>query len=88
MLDQRIINGIGNIYASEALYSAKISPFRESSSLKEDEIKKVKVKTFLNDFYNYSEVYFDGKLIHREKVNVLEYSKRNNKIKEFLIFSR
>lgn len=56
--------------------------------LKEDEIKKVKVKTFLNDFYNYSEVYFDGKLIHREKVNVLEYSKRNNKIKEFLIFSR
>ncbi|MBR2138426.1 MAG: hypothetical protein IJ966_03895, partial [Bacilli bacterium] len=36
----------------------------------------------------YSEVYFDGKLIHREKVNVLEYSKRNNKIKEFLIFSR
>ena len=41
LLDQRIINGIGNIYASEALYSAKISPFRESSSLNEDEIKNL-----------------------------------------------
>lgn len=33
LLDQSVINGIGNIYASEALYSAKISPLRESASL-------------------------------------------------------
>ena len=33
LLDQSIINGIGNIYASEALYDSKISPLRESNSL-------------------------------------------------------
>lgn len=37
LLDQRIIAGIGNIYASEALYDARISPLRLCSeiSLKE-----------------------------------------------------
>ena len=29
LLDQSIINGIGNIYASEALYDAKISPIKK-----------------------------------------------------------
>lgn len=38
LLDQSIINGVGNIYASEALYDARISPFRESSSLSLDEL--------------------------------------------------
>lgn len=33
LLDQSIICGIGNIYASEALYGAKISPLRPSNSL-------------------------------------------------------
>lgn len=33
LLDQSIICGIGNIYASEALYEAKISPLRASNSL-------------------------------------------------------
>ncbi len=33
LLDQSIINGIGNIYASEALYLSKILPTRESLSL-------------------------------------------------------
>ena len=41
LLDQSIITGIGNIYASEALYDARISPFRESSSLSYDEISKL-----------------------------------------------
>ena len=31
LLDQSIINGIGNIYASEILYLARISPFRMAS---------------------------------------------------------
>ncbi len=40
LLDQEIINGIGNIYASEILYYAKILPTRESDkvSLKECEL--------------------------------------------------
>jgi formamidopyrimidine-DNA glycosylase len=37
LLDQKIINGIGNIYASEALFRAKILPTRESGSLSEKE---------------------------------------------------
>ena len=37
LLDQRIINGVGNIYASEALYEARISPFRECNSLSKNE---------------------------------------------------
>lgn len=33
LLDQSVISGIGNIYASEALYEARISPLRGSRSL-------------------------------------------------------
>ena len=39
LLDQSIICGIGNIYASEALFSAKISPLRASNSLTPKEQK-------------------------------------------------
>ena len=38
MLDQRKIAGIGNIYAAEALWRAKVDPRRPSNSLSEDEI--------------------------------------------------
>ena len=33
LLDQQVVAGIGNIYASEALHLARLSPFRLSSSL-------------------------------------------------------
>ena len=41
LLDQSIINGIGNIYASEALYLAKILPNRESEKLNIDECESL-----------------------------------------------
>ena len=41
LLDQRIIAGIGNIYANEILYDAKISPFAIGSSLNLTKIKKI-----------------------------------------------
>ena len=41
LLNQRIIAGIGNIYANEILYDAKISPFTKGCSLKILEIKKI-----------------------------------------------
>ena len=41
LLDQSIISGIGNIYASEALYDARISPLRESCSLTKKELRKL-----------------------------------------------
>ncbi len=37
LLDQSIINGIGNIYASESLYEAKISPLRLCCDISEGE---------------------------------------------------
>jgi len=39
LLDQQLISGIGNIYASEALFWAKILPTRLAGSLSEAEIK-------------------------------------------------
>lgn len=41
LLDQTIINGLGNIYANEVLYAAKISPFRLALSLSSDEIQSI-----------------------------------------------
>lgn len=33
LLDQRVVAGVGNIYASEALHLARLSPFREAATL-------------------------------------------------------
>ncbi len=41
LLDQSLIAGIGNIYADETLFSAKVSPMRLVNSLKENEKKKI-----------------------------------------------
>ena len=41
LMDQTIIAGIGNIYADEILWAAKIHPFKEVSKLKELELKEV-----------------------------------------------
>lgn len=41
LLDQKIVVGIGNIYASEALFDAKISPLRLANKISEEECKKL-----------------------------------------------
>ena len=41
MMDNEIVVGVGNIYISESLFDAKISPLRSSSLLTIDEIKKL-----------------------------------------------
>lgn len=41
LLNQNLISGIGNIYADEALFAAKIKPDREAGSLSEKEIKRL-----------------------------------------------
>lgn len=41
LLDQRIVAGVGNIYASEALFESGISPLRPAGSLNEDEGAKL-----------------------------------------------
>lgn len=41
LLDQRYVSGLGNIYADESLFAARIKPFRRAGSLKSAEIKKL-----------------------------------------------
>ena len=41
LLDQKIIAGIGNIYASEILYKANINPLRTINSLSENELRLI-----------------------------------------------
>ena len=50
LMDQRVIAGIGNIYANEILWEAKINPFKSVGELTEEEIKKLffSLKKILN----------------------------------------
>src|SRR4029079_13449341 len=41
LLDQRVIAGIGNIYADEALWNAQLHPLRASDSLNDDEVARL-----------------------------------------------
>ncbi len=41
LLDQKVVAGVGNIYADEALFEARVSPFRKASSLKNAEISRL-----------------------------------------------
>ncbi len=41
LLDQKFVSGIGNIYASEILFSSKINPFKKAKSLNKNECKKI-----------------------------------------------
>ena len=43
LLDQKIIAGIGNIYADESLFEAGISPFRKAKTLKKRELIKLRI---------------------------------------------
>jgi len=40
-MDQKFVVGVGNIYADESLFSAKISPFRPAGTIKKAENKKL-----------------------------------------------
>jgi len=77
IMNQKVVVGVGNIYASEALFHAGISPNRTTNSISEDDCKrlvksiknilKVAIKmggTTLKDFYSVdgSEGYFKIKL--------------------------
>ncbi len=41
LLDQHIVTGVGNIYACEALYDAKISPMRAAGDLNDEEVERL-----------------------------------------------
>ena len=58
-MDQSIIAGIGNIYANEILYKAKINPLRSGDSLNIDNIKSI---------HSSNKIYF--KKIHKSRGHV------------------
>jgi len=41
LLDQRFLAGLGNIYASEALWRASVHPLRQANSLAPDEVQRL-----------------------------------------------
>ena len=41
LLDQRVVAGLGNIYADEALWRARVNPLRPAESLDPDEVRRV-----------------------------------------------
>jgi endonuclease-8 len=41
LLDQRLVAGIGNLWKAEALWDARISPWRPLGELEDDELKRV-----------------------------------------------
>lgn len=45
LMDQRIIAGIGNIYASEILFATKVSPFKTGVLLTEYEFQQLTIQT-------------------------------------------
>ena len=47
ILDQRIIVGIGNIYADEILFLSKISPFKRCNELNDTELNQIIINTKL-----------------------------------------
>jgi formamidopyrimidine-DNA glycosylase len=51
LLDQRALAGLGNIYADEALFAARIHPLRPASTLSEAEMKRLHraIRRVLND---------------------------------------
>lgn len=43
LLDQSIINGLGNIYSDEVLFASGINPLREASSISLDECERIRI---------------------------------------------
>ena len=41
LLDQRVVAGLGNIYADEALWRARVNPLRPAESLDADEVRRL-----------------------------------------------
>lgn len=41
LLEQKIMSGIGNIYASEVLFVCKISPFKPTNKISQEEVEKI-----------------------------------------------
>lgn len=48
LMDQRCVAGIGNIYADESLFVARLAPTRTAASLKKEEVKRLRDAVVMN----------------------------------------
>lgn len=55
LMDQRVVAGVGNIYASELLLRARVNPVRVASTLNQDEIHRIvsAIKAVLREAIRY-----------------------------------
>jgi len=65
MMDNKIWSGIGNIYASEILFAAKVLPNRAANSLSDAELSSLiyHTKKILDEAIIYNGTTFDGKYV-------------------------
>ncbi len=82
LMDQRKISGIGNIYACEILFLAKINPFKQANHLTKTEIKRLlkSIKTIL-----YRSIKYNGTTI---RSYIKPDNKQGNYQKHFLVYKR
>ena len=82
LLDQNLVSGIGNIYASEILFRSKINPLKKVENLTLSEIKKIISKTK----FVLSHAIKKGGSSIRDFKNVTGF--KGNYQKEFMAYSR
>ena len=55
LLDQKLIAGIGNIYADEILFLSKINPHRKGKSLNDEELEKI-IENTNNNYVEFNKI--------------------------------
>lgn len=80
LLNQQVVAGIGNIYASEILFNARIRPTRKSNSLKNDEISRLRQSSI--DILNEA-IHFRGSSMRNYRDSNGEKGKFNERIKVY-----
>ncbi len=80
IMDNKIISGIGNIYANESLFLSKINPYRKSNSINYKEIKTlvINIKLIL-----LKSIFYRGTIIRNYKNINYNYGFFKNKLKVY-----
>jgi len=84
LMDQNLITGIGNIYANDSLFMAKIHPQRLSNSLTEIEIKKLHKAIKQSIAEGLEDLGSSGK----DEAFILPDGSRGSHQKNFLVYQR
>lgn len=69
LMDQKVIQGIGNAYVDEILYTANISPFSKANKIPEDKVDDLTkaIKTVLTDAEDHISKLFPDTITEKER---------------------